>query len=130
MGGGDLQRRRRRLVALIAAAGLAVALLIYRYDLAHLDANVLADRVRTSGAVGPLALIALLVAQAVVAPLPSPSILMAAGFVYGPWLGFGSGWHFELAHRLDPSGTGHRRGWSSGRPLPFGGEECKGGGAG
>jgi len=230
MGDGDLQRRRRRLVALIAAAGLAVALLIYRYDLAHLDANVLADRVRTSGAVGPLALIALLVAQAVVAPLPSPPILMAAGFVYGPWLGFGigwlglllgasscfglaralgrpfaqrlvggaaryrrrlhrsahgcdslrhrvaarlhaaslrcgqlrlrprsrsvpvvcachrsrrgpqgwelhvhrlgSGWHFELAHRLDPSGTGHRRGWSSGRPLPFGGEECKGGGAG
>ena len=92
MGGGDLQRRRPRLVALIAAAGLAVGLLIYRYDLAHLDANVLADRVRASGAVGPLALIALLVAQALVAPLPSPPILMAAGFVYGPWLGFGIGW--------------------------------------
>src|SRR5437899_12465582 len=92
MGGGDLQRRRPRLVALIAAAGLAVALLISGYDLAHLDANVLADRVRASGAVGPLALIALLVAQAVVAPLPSPPILMAAGFVYGPWLGFGIGW--------------------------------------
>src|SRR5213594_1493501 len=42
---------------------------------------------------GPwLALIALLVAQAVVAPLPSPPILMAAGFVYGPWFGFGIGW--------------------------------------
>src|SRR5213594_1686362 len=42
---------------------------------------------------GPwVALIALLVAQAVVAPLPSPPILMAAGFVYGPWLGFGIGW--------------------------------------
>jgi len=92
MGGGDIQRRRPRLVALIAAAGLAVALLIYRYDLAHLDANVLADRVRASGAVGPLALIALLVAQALVAPLPSPPILMAAGFAYGPWLGFGIGW--------------------------------------
>ncbi len=49
MGGGDLQRRWPRLAALIAAAGLAVALLIYRYDLAHLDANVLADRVRASG---------------------------------------------------------------------------------
>ena len=230
MGDGDLQRRRRRLVALIAAAGLAVALLIYRYDLAHLDANVLADRVRASGAVGPLALIALLVAQAVVAPLPSPPILMGAGFVYGPWLGFGigwlglllgasscfglaralgrpfaqrlvggaaryrrrlhrsahgcdtprhrvaarlhaaslrcgqprlrprsrsvpvvcawhrrrrgpqgwelhvhrlgSGWHFELAHRLDPLGASHRHGWTSGRPLSFGGEECKGGSAG
>ena len=96
MGVADLQRRRAGRAILIAAAGTAVALLvallIYRYDLAHLDADTLADRVRASGYVGPLALIALLVAQAVVAPLPAPPILMAAGFVYGPWLGFGIGW--------------------------------------
>src|SRR5439155_12585892 len=60
--------------------------------LAHLDAETAANRVRASGALGSLALIALLVAQAVVAPLPSPPLLMAAGFVYGPWLGFGIGW--------------------------------------
>lgn len=90
------QRRPSGRAILIAAAGatvtVLVALLIYWCDLAHLDADTLADRVRASGWVGPLALIALLVAQAVVAPLPSPPILMAAGFVYGPWFGFAIGW--------------------------------------
>jgi uncharacterized membrane protein YdjX (TVP38/TMEM64 family) len=86
----------KRNTLLLAAASVAVVLLvmllIYRYDLAYLTADTLADRVRASGPVGPLVLIALLIAQAVVAPLPSPPILMAAGFVYGPWLGFGIGW--------------------------------------
>jgi len=92
---GDLQRRRPRQAGVFAAAGTAVVLvivLIYWYDLAHLDADTLADQVRASGPWGPLAVIALLIAQAVVAPLPSPPILMAAGFVYGPWLGFAIGW--------------------------------------
>lgn len=86
---------RRKLTRLIGAAGVAaslVVLFIYRHDLTHLDAETLADRVRASGPMGPLTLIALLIAQAVVAPLPSPPILMAAGFVYGPWWGFGIGW--------------------------------------
>ena len=85
--------KRKRL---IAAAGIAsvllAALLTFRYDLAHLDAETLADRLRAAGAIGPLALIVLLIAQAVIAPLPSPPILMAAGFVYGPWIGFAIGW--------------------------------------
>jgi uncharacterized membrane protein YdjX (TVP38/TMEM64 family) len=84
-----------RLTRLIAAAGVVVVFLVmlfaYRY-VGPFDAETLADRVRASGPMGPLALIALLVAQAVVAPLPSPPILMAAGFVYGPWVGFGIGW--------------------------------------
>jgi uncharacterized membrane protein YdjX (TVP38/TMEM64 family) len=96
MGGEGLNEARSKQARLIAAAGVAavllVVLLIYRYDLAHLQADTLADRVRASGPVGPLALIALLIAQADVAPLPSPPILMAAGFVYGPWFGFGIGW--------------------------------------
>ena len=81
---------------MLAVAGTAVmllvALLVYSFDLVHLDAEVLANRVRASGALGPLSLMALLIVQAVVAPLPSPPILMAAGFIYGPWLGFGIGW--------------------------------------
>ena len=88
-------RTTRRLVLLTVVVGtvaLSVALLVYSFDLAHLDAEVVADRVRASPAFGPLSLMALLIAQAVVAPLPSPPILMAAGFVYGPWLGFGIGW--------------------------------------
>ena len=88
-------RGRRPSRAGVAAAGMAVVpafALICWYDLAHLDADTLADRVRASGPAGPLALIALLIAQAVVAPLPSPPILIAAGFVYGPRLGFAIGW--------------------------------------
>jgi uncharacterized membrane protein YdjX (TVP38/TMEM64 family) len=96
MGGEGLHGARPKQAALMIAAGVAVvllvALLLYRYDFVHLDANMLADRVRASGTVGPLMLIALLIIQAVIAPLPSPPILMAAGFVYGPWLGFGIGW--------------------------------------
>ena len=96
MGGENLREARPKQAPLIAAGGVAVVLLvvalIYWYDLVHLDAHTLADRVHASGPVGPLALIALLIAQAVVAPLPSPPLLMAAGFVYGPWFGFGIGW--------------------------------------
>ena len=95
MGGEGLRGTRPKRHSLLVAAGAAVvllvALILYR-DLSYLDASTLADRVRASGTVGPLALIALLVVQAVIAPLPSPPILMAAGFVYGPWLGFGIGW--------------------------------------
>jgi uncharacterized membrane protein YdjX (TVP38/TMEM64 family) len=91
-----MSARGSKRVLLLATGGAAVALLIgilvHYFDLAHLDAERVADRVRASGALGPLALMALLVAQAVVAPLPSPPILMAAGYVYGPWLGFGIGW--------------------------------------
>jgi uncharacterized membrane protein YdjX (TVP38/TMEM64 family) len=81
---------------LIAALGVAVVLavtcLLSRYDFVHVNTDTLADRVRASGAVGPLAVMALLIVQAVIAPLPSPPILMAAGFVYGPWIGFVIGW--------------------------------------
>src|SRR5436309_9176313 len=93
---GVPDRERPRRLALLAVAGTAVALLVallvYSFDLAHLDPEVVANRVRASGALGPLSLMALLIVQAVIAPLPSPPILIAAGFVYGPWLGFGIGW--------------------------------------
>ena len=49
---GDLRRTRLRHWGLSAAAGITVvllgALLVYRYDLVHLDAERLADRVRAS----------------------------------------------------------------------------------
>ncbi len=77
--------------ALVALAGIALGGILYLYDLLHLDPEVLADRLRASGSVGPLLLIVLLVAQAVVAPIPAPPILLATGFVYGPWLGFAIG---------------------------------------
>jgi uncharacterized membrane protein YdjX (TVP38/TMEM64 family) len=88
--------RTPRRVILLALAGGAVgavsAALIYSLDLSHLDAQAIATRVRGAGAAGPFTLIALLVVQAVIAPLPSPPLLMAGGFVYGPWVGFALGW--------------------------------------
>src|SRR5262245_47809173 len=85
-------RRMVRLALAVMAAILTLAGVVWYLDLATFDADVVAARVRASGAMGPIALIALLVAQAVVAPLPSPPILIAAGFVYGPWIGFAIGW--------------------------------------
>ena len=86
--------RAPRTAAVVAVAGAAVIVIVAArsFDLTHLDAARIADRVRASGALGPLALVTLLVAQAVVAPLPSPPLLMAAGFVYGPWVGSVIGW--------------------------------------
>jgi len=82
--------------ALLALAGTAIVLVVaalaFSFDLTRVDAETVATRVRAAGPVGPLALIALLLAQAVIAPLPSPPLLMAAGFVYGPWVGFAIGW--------------------------------------
>src|SRR6184192_3708026 len=81
-----------KIATVVALAGAAVLLAVGSRALPSFDADTIAARVRASGAVGPLALIGLLVAQAVVAPLPSPPLLMAAGYVYGPWVGFGIGW--------------------------------------
>jgi uncharacterized membrane protein YdjX (TVP38/TMEM64 family) len=89
-------RPSRRATVLIVAgtvmAWVLIAVLVGPSILGDFDADSLAERARDSGWLGPLVLVALLIAQAVVAPLPSPPILMAAGFVYGPWVGFAIGW--------------------------------------
>jgi uncharacterized membrane protein YdjX (TVP38/TMEM64 family) len=85
-------RQAARFAIAATAAVLMLAGLVWYLDLATFDADAVAARVRASGAMGPMALIALLVAQAVIAPLPSPPILIAAGFLYGPWIGFAIGW--------------------------------------
>lgn len=94
MADGGPRRETPELFALLALAGGALVVLValaFLFDLTLLDADRVADQIRSWGPGGPLALIALLVAQAVVAPLPSPPLLMAAGFVYGPWAGFAIG---------------------------------------
>lgn len=50
-------------------------------------AQQLAERIRGLGAAGPFLLFGLLVAQCVVAPVPSEPLMMAGGYVYGPRLG-------------------------------------------
>lgn len=94
MADGSRNVTPRRVGWLVGGAAIAVVVvaLVRTFDLGHLDADTVAARIRASGPVGLLALIALLVFQAVVAPLPAPPLLMAAGFVYGPWVGFGIGW--------------------------------------
>lgn len=85
--------RTRLLTALALVASVAaVAWLAVHFDLRFQDPDALAESVRAAGAAAPLLLIALLVVQSVVPPLPSQPLLAAAGFVYGPWTGFAIGW--------------------------------------
>jgi len=84
-------------ISLLQLAGTLLLILVLAglwraFDLTSLDTNAIVTEVRSSGAFGPAALIALLIVQAVVAPLPSPPLLMAAGLVYGPLIGFCIGW--------------------------------------
>lgn len=87
-------RARRRLLWLAGVVALAMAAgLLWRdIDWASFDARAIADRVHAAGPIGPVALFALLVLQCVVSPLPSEPLMMAAGFLYGPRVGFALAW--------------------------------------
>jgi uncharacterized membrane protein YdjX (TVP38/TMEM64 family) len=79
----------------LAVAGIllaAVVALFFSVDFTTVGTEIIATEVRRWGALGPLALIVFLIAQAVIAPLPSPPLLIAAGYLYGPWAGFAIGW--------------------------------------
>ena len=86
--------RRGRIAAWTAAAVVAIAVtaLLLQIDWRALDAQAVADRVRAAGTVGPIALFVLLVVQCVVSPLPSEPLMMASGYLYGPWAGFALSW--------------------------------------
>ena len=82
--------RTRLLVFLVA--GTVVAGLAWWSGLVSVDAQVLADRLRAAGPIGPIALFGLFVLQCIVAPIPSEPLMMAAGYVYGPGAGFAIAW--------------------------------------
>jgi uncharacterized membrane protein YdjX (TVP38/TMEM64 family) len=83
-------RRDVRVLPLIVIVLLvAGALLAWPPDF---DAAAIAERVRAAGMLGTVGLLALLVVQCVVAPIPSEPIMMAAGFVYGPRPAFVLAW--------------------------------------
>lgn len=84
--------RRSILWCGVAAVLLATAALLTQIDWRALDAHVIAERVRAAGAVGPIALFVLLIVQCVVSPLPSEPLMMASGYLYGPWAGFALSW--------------------------------------
>ncbi len=78
----------------LVAAALIAPLVIWREELGQIFANrdqVVAE-VRGAGAWGPLALIGLIVAQTVVAPIPGVVINLVAGYLYGLGLGFLYSW--------------------------------------
>ncbi|MGH7893259.1 MAG: TVP38/TMEM64 family protein [Candidatus Binatia bacterium] len=72
---------RRILAVVVVLLVLCGGLVAWSSDL---DAEVIARGVRDAGMLGSIGLIALLVFQCVVAPVPSEPIMMAAGYVYGP----------------------------------------------
>lgn len=85
-------RNRGWTVLTLAIAGAAVAWGMTHFEISLADPDSLAQNVRATGGLAPLLLIALLVVQSVVVPLPSQPVLMAAGFVYGAWIGFAISW--------------------------------------
>jgi uncharacterized membrane protein YdjX (TVP38/TMEM64 family) len=88
------------LLGCLAVVGLAAtAWAVARVDLAQLDPAVVAAQVRAAGALGPIALLLLLVVQCVVAPLPSEPLMMAAGFTYGAPGGFLIAWLVRARRR-------------------------------
>ena len=85
-------RTRWLTLLVLAVTGAATAWGIARFEISLANPDSLAEAVRATGALAPLLLIALLVLQSVVAPLPSQPVMMAAGFVYGPWAGLAISW--------------------------------------
>ncbi len=84
---------RRWLFVLLGIAGLAItAWTVAHVDLTEIDPQTAAAEVRAMGALGPIALVTLLMVQCVIAPLPSEPLMMAAGFVYGGAGGFVIAW--------------------------------------
>jgi uncharacterized membrane protein YdjX (TVP38/TMEM64 family) len=81
--------RRRFLLPIVLVLVVAGALVAWSPDL---DAAAIAERVRAAGMLGTVGLLALLIVQCVVAPIPSEPIMMAAGFVYGPRPAFVIAW--------------------------------------
>jgi uncharacterized membrane protein YdjX (TVP38/TMEM64 family) len=99
-------RRPALLLAILAALALAGTLWAVNQEI---DPEALARRLRDAGPAGVLGLLALLVVQCVLSPIPSEPFMMAAGFVYGArggfalsWLGvcIGAALCFVLARRL------------------------------
>ncbi len=84
----------RALVLLCIIAALIAPLVIWRDRII----GVFAERrqvvalIRAAGAWGPIAVIGLAIAQTIVAPIPGQVVNVAAGYLFGFWLGTLSSW--------------------------------------
>jgi uncharacterized membrane protein YdjX (TVP38/TMEM64 family) len=84
----------RLLVLAVIAGALALPMLLWRDELIAVFANreQVVEEIRAAGAWGPAVLIALVVGQTIVAPIPGQVVNFVAGYVYGPWLGLLYSW--------------------------------------
>lgn len=85
---------QRFLVLAIIGAALAVPMFLWRDELTAMFANreQVVEEIRGAGAWGPVVLIALVIGQTIVAPIPGQVINFVAGYVYGPWAGMLYSW--------------------------------------
>ncbi len=84
----------RVLVLLVLAAALLAPLLLWWDDILRIFAErdqIIAE-IRAAGAWGPVVLIALAIAQTVVAPIPGQMVNFVAGYIYGLGAGFVYSW--------------------------------------
>ena len=85
----------RHLVLVLTALATVALGAIWMFRAAgvtDLDPYVLANDIRSVGILGPVAVLLVFVLQCVIAPIPSEPVMLAAGFVYGPVVGFGLAW--------------------------------------
>jgi uncharacterized membrane protein YdjX (TVP38/TMEM64 family) len=84
-------RRQTLIIILVIGVLLAAAIVLYRWagplPAVLADARSVAGLIRSWGWRGPLLLILLQILQVVIAPLPGQALGLAAGSIYGPWLG-------------------------------------------
>jgi uncharacterized membrane protein YdjX (TVP38/TMEM64 family) len=74
--------------------GLAVPMLVWRDELTAVFANrdQVVEEIRGAGLWGPAVLIALIVGQTIIAPIPGQVVNFVAGYIYGPWAGLLYSW--------------------------------------
>lgn len=77
---------RRRLIGVVALLGAAI-LLGLEFVTGDLDVHDIREWIRGLGAWGPILLIAVLAVAMIVAPIPNPPFMIAAGIAWGTLLG-------------------------------------------
>lgn len=85
---------QRLLVVAGIGAALAIPLVLWRDQIMAAFANreQVVEEIRGAGMWGPAVLIALVVAQTIIAPVPGQVINFVAGYIYGPWAGLLYSW--------------------------------------
>lgn len=77
---------RRRMISLIALAG-ATVLILLEFMTGDLDVEDVREWIRDLGVWGPILLITVLAVAMVIAPIPNPPFMIAAGIAWGTVLG-------------------------------------------